>query len=88
MQFEDYRWQDHVPRTGTWKFNLAAGAIAFGLVWAALPPVPDISSVAGMSAPPASGAGLSALEMRRNLPASYQSAEGQPSHCPSWYADS
>ena len=37
MQFENYQWQDHVPRKGSWKFNLAVGALAFGLIAAALP---------------------------------------------------
>jgi hypothetical protein len=35
--FEAYHWEDHVPRTGSWKFNLAAGLLALGLIYAALP---------------------------------------------------
>ena len=35
--FEAYRWEDHVPRAGSWKFNLAAGVLALGLIGAALP---------------------------------------------------
>ena len=35
--FEAYQWEDHVPRAGGWKFNLAAGLLALGLIYAALP---------------------------------------------------
>jgi hypothetical protein len=35
--FEAYHWEDHVPRAGSWKFNLAAGVLALGLIYAALP---------------------------------------------------
>jgi len=28
MHFENYHWEDHVPRAGSWKFNLAAGLLA------------------------------------------------------------
>ena len=35
--FEAYRWEDHVPRAGSWKFNLAVGVLAFGLIAAAFP---------------------------------------------------
>ena len=37
LEFEDYRWEDHVPRAGSWKLNLAVAAVAFGLIAAALP---------------------------------------------------
>jgi hypothetical protein len=35
--FEAYRWEDHVPRAGSWKFNLAIGVLALGLIAAAFP---------------------------------------------------
>ena len=35
--FEAYHWEDHVPRAGSWKFNLAAGLVALGLIYAAVP---------------------------------------------------
>ena len=35
--FEAYRWEDHVPRAGSWKFNLAVGVLALGLIGAAFP---------------------------------------------------
>jgi hypothetical protein len=31
-QFEQYRWEDRVPRKGSWKFNLAVGAVAFAVL--------------------------------------------------------
>src|SRR5918994_3781223 len=31
-QFEQYRWEDRVLRKGSWKFNLAMGAVAFGVL--------------------------------------------------------
>jgi hypothetical protein len=35
--FEAYHWEDHVPRAGSWKFDLAAGLLALCLIYAALP---------------------------------------------------
>ena len=35
--FEAYQWEDHVPRAGSWKFNLAVGVLALGLIAAAFP---------------------------------------------------
>ena len=35
--FEAYQWEDHVPRAGSWKFNLAAGVLALGLIATAFP---------------------------------------------------
>jgi hypothetical protein len=35
--FEAYQWEDHVPRAGSWEFNLAAGLVALGLIYVALP---------------------------------------------------
>lgn len=37
MNFDAYRWEDHVPRNGSWKFNLAVAALAVGLIATALP---------------------------------------------------
>ena len=53
MQFENYQWEDHVPRKGSWKFNLAAGALAFGLIAAALPehPAGTAASIAAAAKP-------------------------------------
>jgi hypothetical protein len=29
MQFESYRWEDHAPRPGRWKFDLVLAVAAF-----------------------------------------------------------
>ena len=44
MHFETYRWEDHVPRKGGWKFNLIAGALALGLIATAFPEGPGATS--------------------------------------------
>ena len=31
-QFEQYRWEDRVLRKGSWKLNLAVGAVAFAVL--------------------------------------------------------
>jgi hypothetical protein len=31
-QFEQYRWEDRVLRKGSWKFNLAVGAVTFAIL--------------------------------------------------------
>ncbi len=51
--FEAYRWEDHVPRAGSWKFNLAAGVLALGLIYAALPDASG-NTLAATAAAPAS----------------------------------
>jgi hypothetical protein len=48
--FEAYRWEDHVPRAGSWKFNLAAGTLALALIATALPDA-DGSAPAFVAAP-------------------------------------
>ena len=50
--FEAYQWEDHVPRAGSWKFNLAAGVLALGLIYAALPDTHGIAPVATAAAAP------------------------------------
>ena len=44
--FEAYQWEDHVPRAGSWKFNLAAGLLALGLIYAAMPNTPGNAATA------------------------------------------
>lgn len=52
--FEAYHWEDHVPRTGGWKFNLAAGLLALGLIATALPEASsEASTIIRASAPEA-----------------------------------
>jgi hypothetical protein len=60
MSFDAYRWEDHVPRNGSWKFNLAVAALAVGLIATALPDERgQVSSFAGSAAKPAQDIGLS-----------------------------
>ena len=54
--FEAYHWEDHVPRAGSWKFNLAAGLLALGLITAAFPDTHGNAPAAATAAMPASGA--------------------------------
>jgi hypothetical protein len=54
--FEAYHWEDHVPRAGSWKFNLAAGLLALGLIYAALPDASGDAPAVAAAAVPASGA--------------------------------
>lgn len=49
--FEAYHWEDHVPRAGSWKFNLAVGVLALGLIHAALPDASGNTPAATAAAP-------------------------------------
>jgi hypothetical protein len=53
--FEAYHWEDHVPRAGGWKFNLAAGLVALGLIYAALPSASGDAPAMATAAAPTSG---------------------------------
>ena len=53
--FEAYHWEDHVPRAGSWKFNLAAGVLALGLIGAALPDTYGNAPAGATAAMPTSG---------------------------------
>ncbi len=90
MHFETYRWEDHVPRKGGWKFNLIAGALALGLIAAAFPEEPgDAASPASAAAKPAADVRLSGLETpRRILPAAFVGAAGERTQCPIGHAGS
>ena len=48
--FESYRWEDHVPRAGSWKFNLAVGVLALGLIAAAFPDTYGIAPMVASAA--------------------------------------
>jgi hypothetical protein len=48
--FEAYQWEDHVPRAGSWKFNLAVGVLALGLIAAAFPDTYGNASVVASAA--------------------------------------
>ena len=53
--FEAYQWEDHVPRAGSWKFNLAASVLALGLIFAAFPDSSGNATAATTAAAPAGG---------------------------------
>jgi hypothetical protein len=76
--FEAYQWEDHVPRAGSWKFNLAAGLLALGLISAAFPDTYGNAPVAA-AARPTSGAFNQDMEISKAAP----SPEVQPVN--SWW---
>ena len=87
MEFENYRWQDHVPRAGSWKLNLAVAVIAVGLIAASLPD--DSVERAHFSAGSATQVNLSAFDSRhRTVPASVPPADTKPTQCVTGYAES
>jgi hypothetical protein len=53
--FEAYHWEDHVPRAGSWKLNLAAGLVALGLIYVALPKASGVAPAMATAAAPTSG---------------------------------
>jgi hypothetical protein len=90
IHFENYRWEDHVPRKGGWKFNLAVGALAFGLIAAAMPDNAGQRAAAiSAAAKPAATVNLSALEAERRMePAAFTGTNGAWVQCQDSYADS
>ena len=52
--FDAYHWEDHVPRAGSWKVNLAAGLLALGLIYAAFPDASGDAPAMTTAAAPAS----------------------------------
>jgi hypothetical protein len=90
MYFENYRWEDHVPHKGSWKFNLAVGALAFGLIATVLPDRPDdIASLVNGPAKSTSDVRLSALDTpQRDVPAAFMGAADRGVQCPIAQADS
>ncbi len=81
--FEDYRWEDRVPRKGDWQFSLVAGALAFGLLAAALPePQDDRWVAASPSGEPASRAVVTGFDIpRRDATASVFRVADEQGHC-------
>lgn len=88
--FETYHWEDHVPRAGSWKFNLAVGALAFGLIAAAMPEMSgEGTRNTAASANPAAKVTVSTLEtQRRAEPAAFKGSSSELAQCPTTYADS
>lgn len=81
--FEAYRWEDHVPRAGSWKFNLSAGLLALGLIGTALLENPgETWSAQYTLAKPTGHVRLSAFDSSRRDPlATFPGAAGE-ANCP------
>jgi hypothetical protein len=89
-QFDAYRWEDHVPRAGSWKFNLAAGALALALISAAFPGT-DKTPSAAIAARPAGEVSEPHTEFSSASRPTVQLVESRRVSCPSAatpYADS
>ena len=86
MQFENYQWEDHVPRKGTWKINLVVGALAFGLIAAALPEHPITTANIAASVKPTSH--LSALDGQGSFTPAAITGGSTPAQCVEKHADS
>ena len=87
--FEAYQWEDHVPRAGSWKFNLAAGLLALGLIYAALPNASGNAPVAATATAPSSG--VHGPEMEISNAPTVQPVKSWWAYCPTTtinYADS
>lgn len=84
MHFETYRWEDHVPRKGGWKFNLIAGALALGLITAAFPEGRHATpAIARAAAEPALEAGLREFDVPRTaIPTAVAGAADDLTPCP------
>jgi hypothetical protein len=89
--FEAYQWEDHVPRAGGWKFNLAAGLLALGLIYAALPDASGNAPEGATAAAPASGAPDREVEISNGSSPTVQPVRSWWAYCPTaatGYADS
>lgn len=89
--FEAYQWEDHVPRAGSWKFNLAAGLVALGLIAAAFPDTYGTATSAAIAATPARGAADRDTAISHAPSPTVQPVNSRWVYCPSGatkYADS
>jgi hypothetical protein len=87
--FEAYHWEDHVPRAGGWKFNLAAGLLALGLIYAALPHASGNAPEAATATAPSNG--VHGPEMEISSAPTVQPVKSWWAYCPTAttnYADS
>jgi hypothetical protein len=87
MQFENYQWQDHVPRKGSWKFNLVVGALAFGLIASALPEH-RAGSAASIAASAKPATHFSALNGQGSFTPAAVIGGSTPAQCADKHADS
>ena len=83
--FEAYHWEDHVPRAGGWKFNLTAGLLALGLIYAALPDASG-NAPAATASTPAAIVHDPVVEIQYPL-LDARPIEGAWAHCPSAMTD-
>jgi hypothetical protein len=86
--FEAYHWEDHVPRAGSWKYNLAAGVLALGLIYTALSDTSGDAPAVAAVAVPASGASDPEMEISNEI--TIQPVKSWWAYCPTAadYADS
>ena len=80
--FEAYHWEDHVPRAGSWKVNLAAGLLALGLISMALPNSSS-NAPAAAAAMPTSGAPDRQMEISKTPSPTVQPVNSWWVYCPS-----
>jgi hypothetical protein len=74
-QFEQYRWEDRVLRKGSWKVNLAVGAVAFGVLTGACLDSGARSWAAASGSPQSDGTSVAELELqRRQVPTAVHGA--------------
>ena len=79
--FEAYRWEDHVPHAGSWKFNLAAGVLALGLIFAAFPDTDNNATAT------AAARGVHDRKMTISDESTVQPAKSWWAYCPTAAAD-
>lgn len=48
MQFDSYRWEDHVPQPGRWKYDLVLAAMAFAALTMVLRPDLSVGGMPGL----------------------------------------
>ena len=84
--FEAYHWEDHVPRAGGWKFNLAAGLLALGLIYVALPEASSKAPAIIQASAPAAIVHDPVVEIRYPL-LDARPVEGAWAHCPTAMTD-
>ena len=80
--FEAYRWEDHVPRAGSWKFNRAAGFLALALITTAFPDIHGNAPAAAVAAVPASAAPYRGMQISNAIPPKIQPVNSGWVHCP------
>ena len=76
-QFEQYRWEDRLLRKGSWKFNLAVGAVAFGVLTGACLDSRGRPWAAPSVSPQSDGTTVAELDLpRQEVPAAMRDLDG------------